>query len=28
MKEMLKYLRDMASLVENTGVVLSRQADA
>jgi hypothetical protein len=27
MKEMLKYLRDTASLIENTGIALSRQAD-
>jgi hypothetical protein len=28
MKEMLKYLRDMASLIENSGVALPRHADA
>lgn len=27
MKEMLKYLRDMAALIENTGIKLARQAD-
>jgi len=27
MKEMLKYLRDMASMIEGAGIALARQVD-